>query len=161
MHTSRGPEALDEASSPLLNPGRVPALDRHSFLRNQTPHSPMSASGDGSGKQNWMSLNVEQAFVHILACVFSVPELTKSLDRTTPTGEVIDIEEMLSGGVVGVGDDGTDSCREPDNGGVNCRDCLERNGVVTLSVRNPLKREITASMMPYNIFEQSVKIDDF
>jgi hypothetical protein len=55
-----------------------------------------------------MSLSVEQAFVHILACVFSVPELTNSLDRTTPTGEVICIEERPNEGVVGVWD-GTDS----------------------------------------------------
>lgn len=95
-----------------------------------------------------MSVSVEQAFVHILACVFSVPELTNSLGRTTPIGEVISIEEPNESDVGVL--DGADSWGDPDNGGDSC-DCLERNGVVSLSVRKPLKREMTASMMPYSI----------
>jgi hypothetical protein len=55
-----------------------------------------------------MSISVGQAFVHILACVFSVPEVTNSLDRTAPTGEVISIEERPNEGVVGEWD-GADS----------------------------------------------------
>jgi hypothetical protein len=79
-----------------------------------------------------MSLSVEHACVHNLACVFSVPELTNSLDTVAPTGEVIGIDERVDEGVVGIGGKGTDDA------GVNNCVRLERNGVVSFSVCKPL-----------------------
>lgn len=109
----------------------------HFFLRNQTPQSAVSASSDGSGKRNWISLSVEHACVHALACAFSVPELTKSLDTVPPTGEVISIDDRPVEGVVGMGD-GMGSGKGTDDGDVDICVCLERNGVVSLSVCKPL-----------------------
>lgn len=79
-----------------------------------------------------MSPSVEHACIHILACIFSVPELTNSLDTVPPTGEVISIGERLDEGVVGIGD-GMDGGK----GTVNNCVRLERHGVVSLSVCKP------------------------
>lgn len=81
-----------------------------------------------------MSLSVEHACVHTFACAFSVPELKNSLDTVPPTGEVISIDDRPERGVVGIGDGmdgGKGTC-------VNICVHLERNGVVSLSVRKPL-----------------------
>jgi len=93
----------------------------------------MSTPSDGSIKQNWMSLSVEHACVHILACVFSVPELTNSRGTVPPIGEVINIDDRLDEEI----DDGIDGRRGTGDGDDNSCVHLVRNGVVSLSVRKP------------------------